>query len=133
MLVDCPSLYGRGTMGYSPGWVRMAKHSIASLMPRFNSTRMAGEYVTRFYVPASRQGAQYADGGHAIARTIAQWKTRVRQAWHGVTVRRLDSPVKRIQFGDSLHTELAVMPWRRSPALTVITVTPPARWPRVRR
>ena len=93
-----PLYYERGTMGYSPGWVRMAKHSIASLMPRFNSTRMAGEYVTRFYAgePAGRPIRRWR---HATARTIAQWKTRVRQAWHGVTVRRLDSSVKRIHLG----------------------------------
>ena len=61
-----PLYYERGTMGYSPGWVRMAKHSIASLMPRFNSTRMAGEYVTRFYA------------GEPAGRPIRRWRPRHR-------------------------------------------------------
>ncbi|MEO8627813.1 MAG: alpha-glucan family phosphorylase, partial [Betaproteobacteria bacterium] len=30
-----PMYYNRGEMGYSPEWLRMAKHSIASLLPRF--------------------------------------------------------------------------------------------------
>ncbi|MBI2313232.1 MAG: alpha-glucan family phosphorylase [Betaproteobacteria bacterium] len=103
-----PLYYERGTMGYSPGWVKMAKHSIASLLPRYSSTRMVGEYVTHFYVPASAQGARYAEGDYARARTVAEWKARVKKAWHGVAVRRLDPPVKRIHFGDAIKSELAV-------------------------
>ncbi|MGH6629679.1 MAG: alpha-glucan family phosphorylase, partial [Burkholderiales bacterium] len=51
-----PLYYQRADTGYSTGWVRMAKRSMASLLPRFNSTRMVSEYVSRFYLPASRQG-----------------------------------------------------------------------------
>ena len=66
-----PLYYKRGDMGYSPQWVRMAKHSIASLLPRFNSTRMVSEYLAKFYLPASRQGRRYAESGFENAKKLA--------------------------------------------------------------
>ncbi|TAK46454.1 MAG: alpha-glucan family phosphorylase [Betaproteobacteria bacterium] len=97
----------RGRHGYSPGWVALAKRSIASLLPKFNSNRMLREYVERFYAPAARQGRVYADNGYAVAREIAQWKARVRAAWHGVSLRRLDAPPKRLSFGAAMRVEIA--------------------------
>src|SRR5512134_291287 len=103
-----PLYYGRGKMGYSPEWVKMAKHSMATLLPLYNSSRMTGEYVTQFYAPASRQYVQFSANGHENARRLSQWKARVRHAWHGVTLRRLDVPFKRIRYGESLNFEVAV-------------------------
>jgi glycogen phosphorylase len=103
-----PLYYNRTSAGYSPEWMKLAKRSIASLMPRFNSTRMVGEYVAKCYVPAAQQGRRYAEKQFEVARAIAAWKSRARQAWPGVTIRRLNSPQKRIQFGDTVHIETAV-------------------------
>lgn len=98
-----PLYYNRGKLGYSPEWVTMAKLSMASLLPRYNSSRMVGEYVNNFYLPASRQGALYADNGFDNARKVAAWKAKVRSSWGGVALRRLDTPCKHINFGDALH------------------------------
>ena len=103
-----PLYYQRDKLGYSPEWVKMAKHSVASLLPRFNASRMVGEYVSRFYLPASKRGRLYAQKDFENARTLAAWKARVRVAWPGVTMHRLDVPKKRIQFGDMLEFETAV-------------------------
>jgi len=103
-----PLYYARSSAGYSPEWVKLAKRSISSLMPRFNSARMVGEYVAKCYVPAAQQGRRYAENQFEVARAIAAWKARARQAWPGVTIRRLDAPQKRIQFGDSVRFETAV-------------------------
>ena len=103
-----PLYYKRESCGYSPEWVKLAKRSISSLLPRFNSARMLGEYVTKCYQPAAQQGRRYAENQYAGARAIAAWKARVRQAWPGVTIRRLDAPKKRIQLGESLRIEVAL-------------------------
>jgi starch phosphorylase len=102
--------------GYSPEWIRVAKRSMASLLPRYDASRMLGEYVSKYYLPASRQGRKYADQGYEGAKTVAQWKARVRAAWDGVAARRLDTPKTRIQFGDSLPVEIAVRLNGLSPA-----------------
>jgi glycogen phosphorylase len=103
-----PMYYRRGEMGYSPEWIRMAKRSIASILPRFSSTRMVNEYLAKFYLPATRQGGRYAESDFEPARRLALWKQHVREVWPKVAMRRLDTPQKRIAFGDGLHLEVGV-------------------------
>jgi starch phosphorylase len=103
-----PLYYDRTEGGYSPGWVKIAKRSMASLLPRYDASRMLGEYVSKYYIPASRQGRRYAQSGYDSAKAVAAWKAKVRAAWSGVTARRLDTPKPRIQFGESVLAEVAV-------------------------
>jgi len=103
-----PLYYKRAEGGYSAEWIRMAKRSMASLLPRYDASRMLGEYVSKFYLPAVRQGHRYTAEGYQAAKTIAAWKARVNAAWPGVTIRRLDNPKARIQFGEMLPIEVAV-------------------------
>lgn len=105
-----PLYYQRGKQGYPVEWVKLAKRSIASILPRFNSVRMVGEYVQRFYAPAARQGAAYAENRFESARAIAAWKSRVRRAWPGVRLQRLDTGPKRIQFGSRLTFKVVMHP-----------------------
>jgi starch phosphorylase len=103
-----PLYYQRAEGGHSLEWIRMAKRSMASLLPRYDASRMLGEYVSKFYLPAVRQGHRYMSEGYQAAKTIAGWKSRVNTAWPGVTIRRLDNPKARIQFGEILPIEVAV-------------------------
>src|SRR5438067_5041790 len=103
-----PLYYKRAEGGYSAEWIRMAKRSMASLLPRYDASRMLGEYVSKFYLPAVRQGHRYTSEGYQAAKTIAAWKARVNAAWPGVTIRRIDNPKARIQFGEMLPIEVAV-------------------------
>ncbi len=103
-----PMYYDRGTSGYSPGWVKLAKRSMASILPRFTASRMLHDYVSDLYLPAAQRGRKFAEDGFASAKRLAAWKKRVREAWPGVAVRRVDLPVRRIHFGDKLCVEVAV-------------------------
>lgn len=103
-----PLYYARGPLGYSPGWVAMAKRSIATITPHFNSQRMVSEYVEKFYAPADHQWRKKSAEDFAAARQLAAWKQKVRRAWPKVRMRRIDTPVKRIPYGDTLHFALAV-------------------------
>ena len=140
-----PLYYTRGPEGgYSPQWVHMAKRSMASLLPGYDASRMLGEYVARYYLPASRQGHRYADDNFAPARSIAAWKAKVRSAWDGVKARRLDVPKHRIRYGESIPVEIAVTlnglapgdvrvelllsASRATRCSTATTWRPPARW-----
>jgi len=102
-----PLYYDRGTLGYSPGWVAMAKRSMASILPRYSATRMLSEYLPRFYLPASRQGRRLSDPTHGAASALAAWKARVRAHWDGVAIRRIDGGTGRIAFGESVRLEVA--------------------------
>ncbi|MER2512847.1 MAG: alpha-glucan family phosphorylase [Nitrosomonas ureae] len=102
-----PLYYDYGKLGYSPNWVKMAKYSMISLLPRYSATRMVDEYVTKFYSPASRKGMLYAANDFAAAKDVAAWKTKIRHAWQGVTLRRLDTPCERIHFNEVLNFQVA--------------------------
>ena len=103
-----PTYYRTGPMGYSPEWVAMSKRSITTIAPRFNVIRMVSEYVKKFYAPAAAHGRRYAGDNFAIARDVAQWKSKVHAAWSGVRLHRLDTAERRMKFGGSLHIEVAV-------------------------
>jgi len=103
-----PMYYRRGDMGYSAEWLRMAKRSIATLLPRFSSTRMVSDYLAKFYLPATRQGRRYGESNFEAARRLAEWKRHVRSSWPKVGMRRLDAPKKRVAFGDNVRFEVGV-------------------------
>ena len=103
-----PLYYTRDKLGYSTGWVKMAKESMISLLPRYTAARMVSEYTRKFYVPASIQGAIYAADDFSGAKKVAAWKAFVRKTWEGVAIRRLDTPRKRISFGDAVQFDVAV-------------------------
>ena len=103
-----PLYYDHGKMGFSPNWVKMAKHSMSTIMPRFNSKRMVGEYLAKCYLPASQQHRLYKQSQHENARHVADWKARIRKAWTGVELYRLDTERAEIIFGESLRFEVGV-------------------------
>jgi starch phosphorylase len=103
-----PLFYDVGPLGFSPGWVAMAKRSMASLLPRFNTERMLGEYVEGFYRPAIAQWHRLAGEDFAATRALTTWKQRLHEHWSRVRARRLDDAPQRIPFGESLRFELAV-------------------------
>jgi starch phosphorylase len=103
-----PTYYKRAEGGYSAEWIRMAKRSMASLLPRYDASRMLGEYVSKYYAPAVRQGRRYAENRYEPARQVAAWKQRVRAAWPGIALRRVDNAPRRIRFGESVPVEVAV-------------------------
>jgi glycogen phosphorylase len=59
------------------------------------------------YLPASMQGARYAENNYALAREISEWKKKVRSAWPGVRLRLVQEPRKRITFGDDVEVRVA--------------------------
>lgn len=103
-----PLYYARGSMGYSPQWIQMAKRSMATILPRFSAARMVSEYLAKFYFPAAKQGRRYSEGNFRAAAELAGWKQRVRAAWPGIVARRLDTPRDRLVFGEKMLVEVAV-------------------------
>jgi len=102
-----PLYYSIGAAGCSPGWLAIAKQSVASLVPRFSSVRMLGEYAEQCYAPASHQWRRFSHDHFSAARTLAAWKAKVRRAWTDVALRRVDAAVGRIHSGESVRVEVA--------------------------
>ena len=102
-----PRYYNRDKLGYSPDWVKLAKHSMASILPRFNSVRMVEEYVNKFYLPASNRGASYTKNNFGGAKEVSTWKSKIAKAWDAITLRNMERPGERTNFGDLLNFKIA--------------------------
>ncbi|MEJ2344733.1 MAG: alpha-glucan family phosphorylase [Gammaproteobacteria bacterium] len=102
-----PLYFDRNGHGYSEGWVHKSKASMRTLLPHFNSQRMAMDYVRGYYGAAVRQSARLGSTGANPARTLAKWKKKIREVWHKVRIRRLDQAAAAIKAGRSLPIQVA--------------------------
>ena len=85
-------------------WIRLAKASMRTIIPRFNAERMVRQYVQNLYCPAARQNRALArDTG---AERLAQWKQRIAQQWPGVRLERTDTPRPQIKHGERIAVDL---------------------------
>jgi len=103
-----PLYYTRSSHGYSTSWVKKSKASMKSLIPHFSAQRMVMDYVSRFYSMASKHHARLGADNMAPAHELAEWKKKVRHAWDGVRMHRIDQPPKTIQTNETLSIEVAV-------------------------
>lgn len=97
-----PTYYRRDGGGHSTDWVAISKASMKSIIPRFNSQRMLRDYVTRLYHPAQKQRRKLEANGAELARGLADWKSRVRQAWPGVSMQLMFQPPAHLYHDDRI-------------------------------
>lgn len=83
--------YDRDSRGVPARWLEMVRHTLATLGPKVQATRMVAEYVTRLYAPAAHSGRALDGPGYVPARGLAEWKARVRKAWPAVRVDHVES------------------------------------------
>jgi starch phosphorylase len=87
-----PRFYDRDqATGLPHRWLEMVRHTLSSLGPKVQATRMVADYVQQLYVPATRAGWAVDGPGFAGAKDLAQWKTRVRAAWPSMRVDHVES------------------------------------------
>ncbi|HEX6469836.1 MAG TPA: alpha-glucan family phosphorylase [Streptosporangiaceae bacterium] len=83
--------YDRDGTGLPRRWLEMVKHTLVSLGPKVLATRMLHDYVHDLYAPAARAAREMTADGHAGAREVAAWKSRVAKAWPGVSIEHVES------------------------------------------
>ncbi|MBP6682974.1 MAG: alpha-glucan family phosphorylase, partial [Halioglobus sp.] len=98
-----PTYFRRDGGGYSADWVALSKASMKSTIPRFNSQRMLRDYVTKLYWPARLQRQKLEANGAAVARSLASWKHRVRNAWTGVSMELMLMPPAHLYHDDKIE------------------------------
>jgi len=124
-----PMFYDRGPDGLPRRWLEMVAHTLRTLGPRAQATRMVREYVTELYLPAARSSlALAADGpGFAGARDLAAWKDRVTKAWPGVGIEHVEADDSAQSPGARLTVRASVTLGELSPDdVTVQVVYGPA-------
>ncbi|WP_081083721.1 alpha-glucan family phosphorylase, partial [Propionibacterium freudenreichii] len=84
-----PKFYARDANGLPTGWITMMRETMEGLGPKILATRMVRDYVTDLYTPAAQSASALLDND--VAANLAAWKQRVRQAWDGVAIDRVES------------------------------------------
>lgn len=101
-------MYFDKMQGYSERWVRMAKESMKSIIPRFNSQRMVMDYVNQYYLPAIITSARLEEGQAANAKLLADWKQTINKQWPGLSIRRLDNSFTSLKQGKEMTLRVEV-------------------------
>ncbi|WP_225829324.1 alpha-glucan family phosphorylase [Streptomyces naphthomycinicus] len=83
-----PRFYERGRGGLPDRWIEMVRRTLSLLGPKVLAGRMVREYVDRLYAPAARAHRGLTPD---TARDLAEWKSRVRAAWPGVSVDHVET------------------------------------------
>lgn len=85
-----PLYYDRGVKGYSEGWIKYIKNSIAEIAPHFTMKRQLDDYYNKFYNRLATHFHQLAADDCKEARQIAAWKEEVRSKWDAIEVKSIE-------------------------------------------
>jgi starch phosphorylase len=86
-----PLFYERDDHGLPRRWLETVKHTMVSLGPKVQATRMVREYVDQLYQPAALAMRRLAADNYRGARELAAWKQRVQHAWPGVRIEHVET------------------------------------------
>ena len=81
-----PLYYNQGKNGYSEGWIKTVKNSIAQVAPNYTMKRQLDDYYTHFYGPLATRRKQLFANDYAKAKEIAAWKELVASRWDKINV-----------------------------------------------
>jgi starch phosphorylase len=84
-----PLFYDRKD-GVPTGWLAMVRHTLATLGPEVQASRMVREYVQNLYVPAARSSAATIADSYRGAMELADYRNRLRAHWAHVRVADLE-------------------------------------------
>ncbi|MEA2094553.1 MAG: DUF3417 domain-containing protein, partial [Pseudomonadota bacterium] len=103
-----PTYYARNADGEPEAWIKTSKASMKSVLPQFNTIRMAMDYLRDSYAPAAREGRLLDENQATGARELAQWKQRIARAWSGIRARIAEPVPTSIRAGETLSLDVAV-------------------------
>jgi glycogen phosphorylase len=102
-----PLYYVRDESGCPRAWVRQSKRAMMSVIPRFNMRRVLFDYTQGLYLPAASQYRRLAADDFTGARTLTEWKQRVRAAWPKVSLKLLTDAARDLPRGERLRLRVA--------------------------
>jgi starch phosphorylase len=105
-----PLFYDRDSSGLPRRWLEMVRHTLSTLGPRLQASRMVREYVTELYVPAARSTRMLAAGTppFAGARDLAAWRQRVVKAWPKVRIDHVEAVTAEPMLGSRLAVRASI-------------------------
>ena len=81
-----PLYYARNKKGYSEGWIRSVKNSIAQIAPHYTMKRQLDDYYSKFYCKEAKRFKELSANDNAKAKEIAAWKEEVVSKWDSIEI-----------------------------------------------
>ncbi|MBO5887002.1 MAG: alpha-glucan family phosphorylase [Bacteroidaceae bacterium] len=81
-----PLYYARNAKGFSTGWVKVVKNSIAQIAPHYTMKRQLDDYYSKFYNKLRDRSLQLQANDNQLAGEIALWKESVAERWDAINV-----------------------------------------------
>ena len=78
--------YARNKKGYSEGWIKTIKNSIAQVAPHYTMKRQLDDYYSKFYNKEAKRFHLLEANGYAKAKEIAAWKETVAEKWDSIEI-----------------------------------------------
>lgn len=105
-----PLYYAHNAKGYSTGWVRVIKNSIAQIAPHFTMKRQLDDYYTKFYNKLRDRSELLRKDNNKLAYEIASWKENVANHWDDIKVLSVDWRMKNetMEAGKAYEVEVVI-------------------------
>ena len=81
-----PLYYNKNKDGYSEGWIKVIKNSIATIAPHYTMKRQLDDYYDKFYTKEANRFKKLSANNNQIAKEIALWKEIVAERWDAINV-----------------------------------------------
>lgn len=88
-----PLFYNRNEQGFSEGWVKTIKNSIATIAPHYTMKRQLDDYYDKFYNKEAANFKKLSANNNRLAKELASWKETVAQRWDSIRVVSKDDSV----------------------------------------
>ena len=88
-----PFYYNRNAQGFSEGWIKTIKNSIATIAPHYTMKRQLDDYYDKFYIKEAANFKKLSANNNKLAKELAAWKETVAQRWDSIRVVSKDDSV----------------------------------------
>ena len=88
-----PLYYNRNAQGFSEGWIKTIKNSIATIAPHYTMKRQLDDYFDKFYIKEAANFKKLSANNNKLAKELAAWKETVAQRWDSIHVVSKDDSV----------------------------------------
>lgn len=88
-----PLYYNRNAQGFSEGWIKTIKNSIATIAPHYTMKRQLNDYYDKFYIKEAANFKKLSANNNKLAKELAAWKETVAQRWDSIRVVSKDDSV----------------------------------------
>lgn len=105
-----PLYYNKNKKGYSEGWIKVIKNSIAQIAPHYTMKRQLDDYYNKFYIKEAERFAKLSADNNKLAKEIAAWKETVAERWDDIELvsKEWNIPVTGPETGKTYNVKYVV-------------------------